>query len=104
MSIQDFLKEAQKRASGEKLSPAQQEIHEFATMIYYKIKDGKTQAWAEEVSRMLVKSIAPDLSPIDTLKAGITIEGIILTVFTEFFGEGTLVKKEERKDETGRKG
>ena len=104
MSIQDFLKEAQKRAGGEKLSPAQQEIHEFATMIYYKIRDGKTQAWAEEVSRMLVKSIAPDLSMADTLKAAMTIEGIVLTVFTELFGEGTLIKREERKDETGGKG
>lgn len=104
MSIQDFLKEAQKRAGGEKLSPAQQEIHEFATMIYYKIRNGKTQVWAEEVSRMLVKSIAPNLSIVDTLKAAMTIEGIVLTVLTEFFGEGTLITKEEYKDETGGKG
>lgn len=94
MSIQDFLEEAHKRASGGRLSPAQEEVHEFATTIYYGIRSGKTQKWAEEASRMLVKSIAPDLSGIDTLKAAMTIEGIVLTVLTEFFAEGTLIKKE----------
>ena len=97
MSIQDFLEEAYKRAGGGKLSPAQQEIHEFATMIYYKIRGGKTQKWAEEASRMLVKSVAPDLLPVDTLKAAMTTEGIALTVLTELFGEGTLIKTEVNK-------
>lgn len=94
MSIQDFLEEAHKRTGGAKLSPAQDEVHKFATDIYYHIRDGKTQKWAEEVSRLLVRSIAPDLSIVDTLKTAMTIEGIVLTVLTEFFAEGTLIKKE----------
>ena len=102
MSIQDFLEEAHKRAGAGKLSSGQQEIHEFATDIYYNIRGGKTQKWAEEVSRMLVHSIAPDLSPADTLKAATTIKGIALTVLAQFFEEGTLIKREEYKDETGR--
>ena len=47
---------------------------------------------------MLVRSIAPELSPADTLKAATTIEGIALTVLTQFFEEGTLIKREEYKD------
>lgn len=102
MSIQDFLKEAHRRSGDGKLSSGQQEIHEFATDIYYNIKGGGTQKWAEEVSRMLVRTIAPDLSSVDTLKAATTIEGIALTVLTQFFEEGTLIKREEYKDGTGK--
>lgn len=100
MSIQDFLKEAKRRTGGEKPSPAQQEVHEFASMIYFDIKNGDTHRWAEEAAGMLVKSIAPNLSPSDARDAAMAIEGIAMTVLSDLFGSGVLIKKEAYKGET----
>ena len=104
MSIQDFMEETHKRAGGKKLSSAQEEIADFASMIYHGIRGGKTEQWVRQVSRLLIQNIAPTLSPLDTLKVIATIDGIVLTVLSEFFSEGTLIKKEEHKDEVGGKG
>jgi hypothetical protein len=99
MSIQDFLEEAKKRTGGGRLSPARQEVHAFAMTVYHDIKGGYTEKWVKQVSKMLVQSIAPNLSTADTFQASATVEGIAITVLAELFESGTLVKKEDYKDE-----
>lgn len=99
MSVNDFLKEAERRAGGKRLSPVGQEVHEFAMMVYKGTKGGKTKEWVKEAARMLVQSIAPTIPPSDARVAETVIEGIVLTVLAELFSEGTLIKKEAYKDE-----
>lgn len=99
MSVHDFLKEAERRTSGKRLSPAGQEMHEFAMMVYKSIKAGKTKEWVKEAARMLVQSIAPTIPPSDALTTEAVIESIVLTVLAELLSEGTLIKKEAYKDE-----
>ncbi len=100
MAIEDFLKEAHKRTGGAKLSPVQQEVHEFARMIYFDIKNGDTHRWVEEASKILIDSIAPNLSSMDARKAATCIQGIALTVLSDLLSSGTLIKKGDYKNET----
>ena len=94
MSIQDFSKEVRRITEGTRLSPAQEEVRKFAMEIYYGIKGGATQKWAEQASRMIIQSIAPDISPSELTEAAASIEGVAVTVLTELFDSGTLIKKE----------
>lgn len=100
MSINDFLEEAERRTGGKGLSPAGQDVHEFAMMVYKAIKGGETKKWVKEAARMLVQSIAPTIPPSDAHVAETVIESIVLTALAELFSEGTLIKKEVYKDET----
>ena len=102
MPIQDFLDEAKRRTGGGRLSPAQEEVRKFAFGVYHDIKGGHTEQWVKEVSAMLIQDIAPNLSPSDNLKAKTVVEAIAVTVLLELFESGTLITREEHKDETGR--
>ena len=94
MSVQKFLEETKKRTGEKGLSSAQQEIADFARLIYHSINKGETEEWVKQISIMFVKNIAPKLSIVDTIKSAAVIEGIVLTVLSRLFEEGTIVKKE----------
>ena len=94
MSLQDFLEETKKRGSGKPLSPAQQEIADFANLIYDGIRDGKTKFWVRQAAVLFIKNIAPELPAPEVKMSVVVIEGIVLTVLSEMFSEGVLVKKE----------
>lgn len=106
MSIQDFLEEASKRAArrGRGMSSAEQEVHSLSFNLYHKLNGGDTSRWVKEAAGMLIKSIAPNLSPPDAAEVVLSIEGIALTVLMEFLLSGTLIKREEYKDGTGKQG
>jgi len=94
MSVQDFLEEAKKRGNGESLSLAQQEIADFANLIYDGIRGGSTKLWVREAATLFIRNIAPELPASDVKMSAVVIEGIVLTVLAEMFSEGTLLKKE----------
>jgi len=96
MSIQDFLKETKRKAAqrGKEMSSVEMEVHDLSFRVYNDLNRGDTKAWLREAAGMLIKSVAPNLSPTDTCEAVVSIEGIALTVLMEFFLSGTLIKRE----------
>jgi len=94
MSLQNFLEEVKKRGSGKPLSPAQEEVADVARLIYDDIRGGSTRHWVKNAAVLFVKSIAPELSALEVRESVVIIEGIVLTVLSEMFSEGVLLKKE----------
>ena len=69
--IDDFKKEAEKRAKAEILmTPAQKEIQEFAKDLYFDLKKGTSQKWVWTTSTLLTKSIDSEITKEDLVKAG----------------------------------
>lgn len=102
--MKDFMEEVGRRARRKPTSPVQEDVCDFAQMAYIQIKGGHTRRWVKLSAAMLVKSIAPNLSLEETRSAVVSIEGIALTVLSELFEEGTLIKKEAYKDEAQQQG
>lgn len=99
MALKDFLDEVHSRAGNHLQSSAEKDIHDFAHMVYNSIKQGTTRLWVKKSARMFVQSIAPTISPSELEKGAHVIEGIALTVLSELFEDGVLMKKEAYKDE-----
>jgi hypothetical protein len=96
--IDDFMKEAKKRAENEiPMTPAQKEIQEFSKNLYFDLKKGTSQKWIWTASTLLIKSIDPEITKEDLVKGVAVIDGMIVSVLTDFISEGTLIKTEVKK-------
>lgn len=86
--IKDFVREMKKERES---TPAEKEIFKTANQIYDTLKDGKVRKVTRRTIIKLVKSINPELSPVDSVLAGTCVESLIIAFLCEFLSSGTLV-------------
>lgn len=95
--IDEFLEEAKKRTEGKELSSEMKEIHKFANDIYQNLKGGSSRKWIWTAAALFIKSIDSEVSKEELIKGIGIIDGMILTILSDFISEGTLVKMKVKK-------